>query len=56
VLKDARLVSERPEGTRRIYRLDPAGLAALRADLERYWDRALSTYKAIVEQPKEEDR
>lgn len=56
VLKQARLVTERPEGTRRIYRLDPSGVAVLRADLERFWDRALAAYKTIVEQPNEEDR
>jgi DNA-binding transcriptional ArsR family regulator len=56
VLKQARLVTERSEGTRRIYRLDPKGVGALRADLERFWDRALAAYKAIVEQPNEEDR
>ena len=56
VLKEARLVIERPEGTRRIYRLDPNGVGVLRADLERFWDRALAAYKAIVEQPNEEDR
>jgi DNA-binding transcriptional ArsR family regulator len=56
VLKEARLVTERPEGTRRIYRLDPVGLGALRADLERFWDRALAGYKAVVEQTNEEDR
>ena len=56
VLKEARLVTERPEGTRRIYRLDPNGVGVLRADLERFWNRALAAYKAIVEQPNEEDR
>jgi DNA-binding transcriptional ArsR family regulator len=56
VLKEARLVTERPEGTRHIYRLDPNGLGALRADLERFWVRALADYKAIVEQGNEEDR
>src|SRR5919106_6232287 len=56
VLKEARLVTDRPAGTRRIYRLDPDGIGALRADLERYWNRALVAYKAIVEQPTEEDR
>jgi DNA-binding transcriptional ArsR family regulator len=55
VLKEARLVTDRAEGTRRIYRLDPTGLGALRADLARYWDRALAAYKAIVEQSPEED-
>lgn len=56
VLKEARLVAERPEGTRRIYRLDPNGVGVLRADLERFWNRALAAYKAIAEQPNEEDR
>jgi DNA-binding transcriptional ArsR family regulator len=56
VLKEARLVTERAEGTRRIYRLDPIGVGVLRADLERFWNRALAAYKAIVEQPNEEDQ
>jgi len=56
VLKDAGLVIAQPIGTRRIYRVDPEGLAALRADLERFWGKALAAYKAIVEQPSEEDR
>lgn len=56
VLKEARLVTERAEGTRRIYRLDPTGVEMLRADLDRFWDRALAAYKAIAEQPNEENR
>ena len=56
VLKDAGLVSAQPVGTRRIYRIEPGGLAALRADLERFWGQALVNYKALVEQPHEEDR
>ena len=56
VLKEARLVTERAEGTRRIYRVDPIGVGVLRADLERFWNRALAAYKAIVEQPNEEDQ
>lgn len=56
VLKDAGLVVDRPVGTRRIYRVDPDGLAALRADLERFWGKALANYKAAVEQPTQEDR
>jgi DNA-binding transcriptional ArsR family regulator len=55
VLKEAGLVVDRPVGTRRIYRVDPDGLAALRADLERFWGKALTAYKAAVEQPTEED-
>jgi DNA-binding transcriptional ArsR family regulator len=56
VLKDAGLVIDRAVGTRRIYRVDPDGLAALRADLERFWGRALAAYKAAVDQATEEDR
>jgi DNA-binding transcriptional ArsR family regulator len=55
VLKEAGLVVDRAAGTRRIYRVDPDGLAALRADLERYWSKALAAYKAAVEQPTKED-
>jgi DNA-binding transcriptional ArsR family regulator len=55
VLKEAGLVIDRPVGTRRIYRVDPDGLAALRADLERFWGRTLATYKTAVEQPTKED-
>jgi DNA-binding transcriptional ArsR family regulator len=54
VLKNARLVVDQPVGTRRIYRVNPDGLAALRADLERFWGKALAAYKAVVEQPIEE--
>jgi DNA-binding transcriptional ArsR family regulator len=54
VLKDARLVVGRPDGNRRIYQVDPTGLGALRADLERFWGHALANYKAVVEQRTEE--
>lgn len=50
VLKDAGLVVDRAVGTRRIYRVEPDGLAALRADLERFWGKALANYKLVVEQ------
>jgi DNA-binding PadR family transcriptional regulator len=54
VLKDAGLVAERAVGTRRIYRLNEAGVAALRDQLDTFWVRALSGYQALVEQPPEE--
>jgi DNA-binding transcriptional ArsR family regulator len=54
VLKDAGLVIDRPEGNRRIYAADAEGLAELRAYLERSWNTALASFKAIVEQPREE--
>jgi DNA-binding transcriptional ArsR family regulator len=56
VLKDARLVVDRRAGKHRIYRLDPSGLDALRAELERFWSQALAAYKTAVEQPTEEER
>jgi DNA-binding transcriptional ArsR family regulator len=50
VLKDAGLVVDRPAGNRRIYQLDPDGVGALRAQLDRFWSRALAAYKEVVEQ------
>jgi DNA-binding transcriptional ArsR family regulator len=49
VLKEARLVSEQRLGTRRIYRLDPAGVGELRAWADRFWDDALAAFKLAVE-------
>jgi DNA-binding transcriptional ArsR family regulator len=54
VLKDAGLVSERAEGTRRIYRLNPAAVAALRDQLDTYWQRALAGYGQIAQEATEE--
>ncbi len=54
VLKDAGLVIDRPAGTCRIYQVDPDGIAALRAQLDRFWSKALANYKQVVEQPPEE--
>jgi DNA-binding transcriptional ArsR family regulator len=51
VLKDAGLVIDRPAGNRRIYHVDPDGLNALRAQLDRFWRNVLTTYKEVVEQP-----
>ena len=48
VLKDAGLVSEHQEGTRRIYQLNPVGLAALRDQLDTYWLRALTNYAEVL--------
>ena len=50
VLKDAGLVFDRPIGTRRIYQLDPDGLAELRAQLDRFWSQALLNFKDLVEE------
>jgi DNA-binding transcriptional ArsR family regulator len=54
VLKDAGLVIDTPAGKQRIYRVDPEGLARLRAELDRFWSKTLTAYKAAVEQPPEE--
>jgi DNA-binding transcriptional ArsR family regulator len=48
VLKNAGLVSEHQEGTRRIYQLNPVTLAALRDQLDTYWHRALTRYAEVV--------
>jgi DNA-binding transcriptional ArsR family regulator len=56
VLKDARLVVDQRAGNRRIYRVDPSGLGALRADLEEFWSKTLAAYKAVIEKPTKEDR
>ena len=49
VLKEAGLVSERRSGTRRLYRLDLNGLAALRAYLDSFWEEALAAFKVAAE-------
>ena len=49
VLKEAGLVTDRPEGTRRVYYIDPEGLGALRAWLDQFWDQALAAFKAEAE-------
>ncbi|MER5910391.1 metalloregulator ArsR/SmtB family transcription factor [Streptomyces sp. NPDC001982] len=55
VLKNAGLVSERAEGTRRIYRLNLVGVAALRDQLETFWNRALAGYQDVAEEAEEEN-
>jgi DNA-binding transcriptional ArsR family regulator len=49
VLKEAGLVTERREGTRRLYRIDPDGLAALRDYFDDFWNEALAAFKAAAE-------
>lgn len=55
VLKEAGLVSDRPEGARRVYQIDPQGLGQMRAWLDRFWDEALEAFKAEVERDDEEN-
>ena len=54
VLKDAGLVTDERVGTRRVYRMDPEGLASLRAYLDHFWDQALAGFRAAVEQDTKE--
>jgi DNA-binding transcriptional ArsR family regulator len=56
VLKDARLIHVRQEGTRNYYELDMAGLEALRKYLDRFWDRALDAFKEAAEQAQKEKK
>jgi len=59
VLKKAGLVSDRQEGTRRVYYIDPQGLGALRHWLDQFWDQALAAFQAEMERQsknKEDER
>lgn len=56
VLKDAGLVAERADGTRRVYRVDPSGVIALRAYFEAFWDRALVNFQDEAEQTERSKR
>ena len=49
VLKEARLITDRREGTRRIYEIDPHGLGLVRTWLDQLWDHALRSFKAEAE-------
>lgn len=49
VLKEARLVIDHPEGTRRLYAVDPRGIEAVRRWLDGFWDDALVAFKAAAE-------
>jgi DNA-binding transcriptional ArsR family regulator len=54
VLKDAGLVADRADGARRVYHIDPKGLAAIRAWLDQFWDVALQSYAAEVARSEKE--
>ena len=55
-LKEAGLVSDHAEGARRVYRIDPAGLGAIRQWLDRFWDDALAAFKAEDDKDSEEEK
>ncbi|MCW3032829.1 MAG: regulatory protein ArsR [Solirubrobacterales bacterium] len=56
VLKGAGLVTDRPAGNRRIYQVDPAGVSALRAYLDQFWNQSLASFKQAAEQRVKESR
>jgi DNA-binding transcriptional ArsR family regulator len=56
VLKEAGLVRDEADGTRRLYEVDPSGLAELRSWLDGFWDEALSAFKAEAERPSKPSR
>jgi DNA-binding transcriptional ArsR family regulator len=56
VLKEAGLVSDRAEGTRRVYAVNRSGLEALRTDLERFWTHALAEFKTAAERSNRDNR
>lgn len=56
VLKEAGLVTDEAAGTRRLYRIRPEGIAALRAYLDRMWDDALAAFAATAERDESEDQ
>jgi len=55
VLKDAGLVTDRPDGKRRIYQVNPDGLQMLRAELDQFWSSTLAGFKETVEQRMKEN-
>jgi DNA-binding transcriptional ArsR family regulator len=55
VLKEAGLVTDRPDGARRVYQIDPAGLGQIRAWLDRFWDTALEAFRAEVEREHDQE-
>jgi DNA-binding transcriptional ArsR family regulator len=56
VLKEAGLVTDRPEGTRRVYYIDPHGLGALRGWLDQLWDQALAAFEAEIERTAKDEK
>ncbi len=53
VLKEAKLVRDRAEGTRRIYTIDPAGFGQIRGWLDRFWDESLAAYAEAAQRDEE---
>jgi DNA-binding transcriptional ArsR family regulator len=56
VLKEARLVTDRAEGTRRLYAVDPTGLDEVRKWLDGFWDETLASFKTAAEREAARER
>jgi DNA-binding transcriptional ArsR family regulator len=56
VLKEAGLVTERRDGTRRLYRVDPNGVGAIRDYFDQFWTDALAAFKAAAEAEQKEEQ
>jgi DNA-binding transcriptional ArsR family regulator len=54
VLKDVGLVIDRSDGTRRLYQVDPTGMAVLTAHLDQFWQRSLAAFKRAADETKDE--
>jgi len=55
ILKGAGLITDQAAGNRRVYRLNPAGVAALRDQLDTFWNRALESYQDVANRATEEN-
>ena len=55
VLKSAGLVTDQAAGTRRVYSVDSAGIAAIREYFEQFWQQSLASFRAAASQPIQEE-
>jgi DNA-binding transcriptional ArsR family regulator len=56
MLKSAGLVTDHAEGTRRVYSVDSAGVAVIRAYFEQFWERSLNRFRDVARQTVQEDQ
>jgi DNA-binding transcriptional ArsR family regulator len=56
VLKEAGLVTDRADGTRRVYSIDPHGLVPLRGWLDQFWDEALAAFQVEAERSTKQNK
>ena len=55
ILKSAGLVTDQPAGTRRVYSVDSAGIAAIREYFEQFWQQSLASFRTAASQPIQEE-